>query len=280
MTSPLINVTLPVFNEAAQLAASVRRVTEFLAGQPQWRWEVVIADNGSTDGTRERAEEMAREVQKLEVRSQKLEVGSQESGARSQELENRSQKLEDGRQRPARAITLRVVHLDQAGRGRALQTVWLASAADVLSYLDIDLSTDLAHLPELIGVVAEGRTDIAIGSRLLPGSQTTRGWKRELISRGYNWLLHRALGLRVADAQCGFKAISHRAAQALLPQVADTGFFFDTELLVLAQRQGWRITELPVRWVDDPDSRVRLLRTIGQDLQGVWRLRKEKPTVR
>ena len=247
----LINVTLPVYNEAAQLAASVRRVTEFVAALPQWRWEVVIADNGSTDGTRESAEEMAGEILKVEVRSQKLE---------------------DGRQRPARAITLRAVHLDEAGRGRTLKAVWLASEADVLTYMDVDLSTDLAHLPELIDIVAEGRADLAIGSRLLPGSQTTRGWKRELLSRGYNWLLHRALGLRVADAQCGFKALSHRAAQALLPQVADTGFFFDTELLVLAQRQGWRIAELPVRWVDDPDSRVRLLRTIRQDLRGVWRL--------
>lgn len=246
----LVNLTLPVYNEAAQLAASVRRVTEFLATLPQWRWEVVIADNGSTDGTLRLAEEMAGEVQKLGVRRQK-------SGTQ-----------------PGSTVPLRVVHLDVAGRGRALKAVWLASAADVLSYLDVDLSTDLAHLPELIGVVAEGRADLAIGSRLLPGSQTTRGWKRELLSRGYNWLLHRALGLRVADAQCGFKALTRRAAQALLPQVKDMGFFFDTELLVLAQRQGWRIAELPVRWVDDPDSRVRLLRTIGQDLQGVWRLRR------
>ena len=132
----------------------------------------------------------------------------------------------------------------------------------------------LAHLPELIGTVAEGRADVAVGSCLLPESRTTRGWKRELISRTYNRLLRVGLGLRARDAQCGFKAISRRAAQALLPQVKDPGFFFDTELLVLAQRGGWRVRELPVRWVDDPDSRVRLWRTIGQDLKGVWRIRK------
>ena len=275
---PLVNVTLPVYNEAAQLAASVRRVTEFLAGQPQWRWEVVIADNGSTDETRRIAEEMAGKVQRLGVRSQesgsrseKPEVDGRKAEFRIQESELRSPKSEA---EPGSAVPLRVVHLEQAGRGRALKAVWLASEADVLSYLDVDLSTDLAHLPELIGVVAEGRADLALGSRLLPASRTTRGWKRELLSRGYNWLLHRALGLRVTDAQCGFKAISRRAAQALLPPVQDSGFFFDTELLVLAQRQGWRIAELPVRWVDAPDSRVRLLRTIGQDLKGVWRLRR------
>ena len=169
---------------------------------------------------------------------------------------------------------LRVVHLDQAGRGRALKAVWLASEAEVLSYMDVDLSTDLAHLPELIGGVAEGRADLALGSRLLPASRTTRGWKRELLSRGYNWLLHRVLGLRVADAQCGFKAIRREAARGLLPQVTDHGWFFDTELLVRAQRAGYRIAEVPVQWGDDLGSTVRLLPTVSGDLKGVWRLRR------
>ncbi len=235
-------IALPVHNEARRLPPSLAKLQCFLQEHRGYDYEVVIVDNGSTDGTRAMAEEMAEAALESEA----------ESGG---------------------TLTLRVMHLDEAGRGRALKAVWLASEAEVLSYMDVDLSTDLAHLPELIVAVAEGRADIAIGSRLLPGSQTTRGWKRKLLSRGYNWLLHRALGLRVADAQCGFKALSRRAAQALLPQVVDAGFFFDTELLVLAQRQGWRIAEVPVRWVDDPDSLVRLLRTIGQDLKGVWRLR-------
>jgi len=171
-------------------------------------------------------------------------------------------------------IQLRVLRLEQAGRGRALKGAWFTSEAEVLSYMDIDLSTDLRHLPELIGTVAEGRADVAVGSRLLPESRTTRGWKRELISRTYNRMLQAGLGLGVRDAQCGFKAISRQAAQALLPQVRDTGFFFDTELLVLAQRGGWRVRELPVRWVDDPDSRVRLWRTIREDLKWIWRMRR------
>jgi len=243
---PLINVTLPVFNEAAQLAQSVRRVVAFLSGQAQYQWELVIADNGSTDGTREVAERVMEEG-----RMANAETGGVPTG-----------------------IQLRVLRLEQAGRGRALKAAWFTSEAEVLSYMDIDLSTDLRHLPELIGTVAEGRADVAVGSRLLPESRTTRGWKRELISRTYNRMLQAGLGLGVRDAQCGFKAISRQAAQALLPQVRDTGFFFDTELLVLAQRGGWRVRELPVRWVDDPDSRVRLWRTIREDLKWIWRMRR------
>ena len=246
--SPLVNVTLPVYNEAEQLASSVRRVVAFLSGQAQYQWELVIADNGSTDGTREVAERV-----KEEGRMKNAETGELATG-----------------------IPTRVERLEQAGLGRALKAAWLASEAEVLSYMDIDLSTDLVHLPELIGAVAEGRADVAVGSRLLPESRTTRAWKRELISRTYNRLLRVGLGLRVRDAQCGFKAISRRAAQARLPQVRDPGFFFDTELLVLAQRGGWRVLELPVRWVEDPDSRVRLWRTIGEDFKGIWRMQTRR----
>lgn len=153
-----------------------------------------------------------------------------------------------------------------------MRQAWLGSEADVLAYMDVDLSTDLACLPALIEPLLRGAADLAIGSRLLPQSQTTRGWKRELMSRLYNRLLHLALGLRVHDAQCGFKAITRQAAQALLPRVRDEGWFFDTELLWLAQREGWRVVEIPVRWVDDPTTTVRLLPTIGRDLRGVWRL--------
>ena len=169
---------------------------------------------------------------------------------------------------------VRYERLERKGRGLALRTAWLGSDADILSYMDVDLSTDLACLPELIGPLRRGEADLAIGSRLLPASRTTRGLKREVLSRGYSRLLRWALGLGIRDAQCGFKAITRQAARVLLPQVQDEGWFFDTELLWLAQRGGWRIREIPVTWVDDPTTTVKLLPTIWRDLRGVWRLRR------
>jgi glycosyltransferase involved in cell wall biosynthesis len=169
---------------------------------------------------------------------------------------------------------VRVLHLEEKGRGRALRLAWGRSHADVVAYMDVDLSTDLAALSELLTPLLEGRGDIAIGSRLAPGSQVTRTIKRELISRAYNLLLHVALGAVFSDAQCGFKAGRREAIQALLPEVEDGAWFFDTELLHLAQRAKLAIHEVPVRWVEDPDSRVDILATAREDLRGVMRLRR------
>jgi putative flippase GtrA len=165
-----------------------------------------------------------------------------------------------------------VVHLAEKGRGRALHAVWSASDAPVLAYMDVDLSTDLAALAPLVAPLLSGHSDLAIGSRLARGARVVRGPKRELISRGYNLLLRGTLATRFTDAQCGFKAIRADVAARLLPHVADTGWFFDTELLVLAERTGLRIHEVPVDWVDDPDSRVDLVATALADLRGIARL--------
>jgi glycosyltransferase involved in cell wall biosynthesis len=166
-----------------------------------------------------------------------------------------------------------VLHLARKGRGRALRTAWSASDADVLCYMDVDLSTDLRALPPLLTALASGHSEVAIGTRLAPGSRVVRGRKRELISRSYNRLLRVTLGARFSDAQCGFKAIRADAARRLLPQIADQGWFFDTELLVCAQRHGMRIHEVAVDWTDDPDSRVDIVSTALADLRGVVRMR-------
>jgi glycosyltransferase involved in cell wall biosynthesis len=231
MRSPSLCVVIPVFNEEAVLAESVERLVRHLGQTCSQRYEIVIANNGSTDRTLEIARALA-------------------------------EKYRD----------VRVLHLEEKGRGRALKTAWLESAADVLAYMDADLSSDIGEFPALIEPLANGRHDVAIGSRLLNSKLTTRCFKRELASRVYN-LLHRTL-LHTAfrDAQCGFKAITRKAAQGLLPSVQDTNWFFDTELLVLAQRRGYRIFELPVRWVENRNTHVKLMATAVEDLRGLWRI--------
>jgi putative flippase GtrA len=171
---------------------------------------------------------------------------------------------EDGR--------VHVRRLEEKGRGRALKRVWESSDADVLLYMDVDLSTDLNALMPLVAPIVSGHSDLAIGTRLSRGSRVVRGPRRELISRTYNTILRSTLGARFSDAQCGFKAIDREVARVLLPMVEDDTWFFDTELLVLAERSGLRIHEVPVDWVDDPDSRVDVVRTALDDLRGIRRL--------
>jgi glycosyltransferase involved in cell wall biosynthesis len=228
-----VDLVIPVYNEERVLAQSVETTLRFLDEHPEHSWRIVVADNASTDRT--------------------FEV------ARALEL-----------QHPGRVVAH---HVPVKGRGIALRSTWLTSDADVCAYMDVDLATDLRHLPELIDPIARGEVDLAYGTRLHPQSQTTRGLKRTFTSRAYVFILNRA-GLRVGDAQCGFKAISREAARALVPLVRDTQWFFDSELLWIAQASGYRMREVPVRWLDDPDSRVRIVRTAIEDLRGIWRLRR------
>ena len=164
------------------------------------------------------------------------------------------------------------IHLPRKGRGYALRSAWSTSTAPVVAYMDVDLSTSLSALLPLVAPLLSGQSDVAIGTRLARGAHVVRGPKRELISRAYNLLLRLSLRGRFSDAQCGFKALRRESALQLLPLVEDEEWFFDTELLVTAERLGLRISEVPVDWVDDPDSRVQIVRTALNDLRGVWRI--------
>src|SRR5215469_3623932 len=230
---PQVEIVVPVRNEERDLAVSIRRLAAYLRERFPFTAQVTIADNGSSDQTWAVAQALARELS---------------------------------------PDTICAVHLDLPGRGRALHAIWSASDAEVLVYMDVDLSTDLNALLPLVAPLLSGHSDVAIGTRLAPGSRVSRGPKREIISRSYNLLLHAALGVGFSDAQCGFKAIRAAQARVLLPLVRDTGWFFDTELLVLAERAGLRIHEIPVDWVDDPDSRVDIVATAVADLRGMTRL--------
>ncbi len=171
-----------------------------------------------------------------------------------------------------------VIHLDTKGRGGALHTAWMSSPADVVVYMDVDLSTGLSALMPLVAPLISGHSDLAIGSRLAASSRVVRSAKREFVSRSYNLLLRVFFGARFSDAQCGFKAVRADVARELLPLVADTGWFFDTELLVIAERVGLRIHEVPVDWIDDPDSRVDIIATAISDLKGCWRVARALAT--
>jgi putative flippase GtrA len=188
--------------------------------------------------------------------------------------------LEVARQLVTELPRVRVVHFARKGRGHALREVWTASRSPILAYMDVDLSTDLAALLPLVAPLISGHSDVAIGSRFARGSRVVRGFKRQFISRGYNLLLRGTLAARFTDAQCGFKAIRKDVATQLLPLVQDTGWFFDTELLVLAEKSGLRIHEVPVDWVDDPDSRVDIVPTAIADLKGIARLGRALATRR
>ncbi len=228
-----LNVTVPVFNEEDCLVRNMRRLVAFLEGLRGVTYEVVIADNGSTDATLALAERLAAELKNV-----------------------------------------RTLHLDERGRGRALRAAWQSSRARLLSYMDADLSTDLSVLPPILDRLLAGECDIAVGSRLLHPASTRRSLKRELVSRVYAAIVHCLFGVGFSDPQCGFKVARREAIERLLPMVRDDGWFFDTELLVLAERGGWRILDVPAPWVERKESRVELLPTILGDLKGLLSLRR------
>ena len=233
MTTSL-DVVLPVLNEERALPMSVGKLYEFLSRRSsEYDWRIVIADNGSTDSTLDVAKGLS---------VQYARVG--------------------------------YIGLELRGRGRALSRAWQESGADIVSYMDVDLSTALAALPELVQAIHGEGYDLAIGSRLKRGAQVMeRPLKREVVSRAYNVLIRTMFLTGFVDAQCGFKAVSRRVAREVVPLVQDTGWFFDSELLILAEKNGYRIKEVPVKWTDDPDSRVKIVSTAYDDMKGLLRLR-------
>lgn len=229
-----VDIVVPVLNEEIALPRCIQKLYVFVEQYPERNWRIVVADNGSTDATTEIAAKLA-----------------------------------------AEHSTLSVSRLDQRGRGRALKKAWSESDADVRLYMDVDLSTDLSALPPLVEAIADEGYQVAVGSRLTNSSKVVaRTFKREITSRGYNILIHILFPFSgFNDAQCGFKAISRTTAENLIPLIADDAWFFDTELLLLASKAGYRIKEIPVYWEDDPDTRVNIVSTAWEDLKGLLRLR-------
>jgi glycosyltransferase involved in cell wall biosynthesis len=235
---PIVDVVIPVYNEEKALPRSIPELRAFLAGPDfPYEWRIVIADNASIDDT--------------------PAVGRSLSQQTPSEVE--------------------YVRIERKGRGFALKQTWGASTADIRSYMDVDLSTGLEAFPPLIRAIAEGGYGVATGSRLARKAKVDRSLKRTALSRGYNLIIKAMHQTRFSDAQCGFKAISREVAQKVLPLVQDNNWFFDTELLILAEKMGYRIKDVPVRWVEDKDTRVKIGATITEDLRGLWRMRRERP---
>ena len=231
----LINITIPVYNEEKILKQNINILYNFLKQNIKEDWEIVIADNGSTDGTKEIGKSLAKKL--------------------------------DG---------LKYLCLEQKGRGRALRKTWQESKADILSYMDIDLATDLFYFPKLIEAIKQ-KADIAIGSRFSPEARVQRSTFRETLSRWYNRLIRFFLRAKFKDSQCGFKAISRKVLKNIVPKVRDNHWFFDTEMLVLAERAGYKIKEIPVRWVETRNryrkSKVKIIPTVLGYLLSILKLR-------
>lgn len=233
-----LDVVVPVYNEEQALPRAIPKLHDFLS-EPTfpYSWRIVIADNASVDRTPEAGRRLADEY--------------------GDEVE--------------------YVRIEAKGRGRALKRTWLESPMEIVSYMDVDLSTDLEALPPLIGAIAEGGYDVAIGSRLARRSRVTRSLRRQVLTRGYNLLIKAMFQTRFSDAQCGFKAASGQVAQRVVPLIEDNDWFFDTELLILAEKLGYRVKDVPVVWVEDLDTRVKIGSTIVEDLRGLLRLRLRRP---
>jgi len=229
-----LEIVIPVLNEEVALEGSINKLVRFCdLSMSSYEWKITIADNGSRDNTRKIARKLA-------------------------DSDNR----------------VSCARLEERGRGRALKHSWLNSNADMVSYMDVDLSTGLDILPYAVSLVATGECNVAVGSRLLSGSEVIgRSFKRGFISRCYSILIRSMFFVSFKDAQCGFKVVSSKFVREVLPLVRDTGWFFDTELLLLAEKNGYSICEVPVKWTDDPDSRVRIIRTAWEDVKGLLRMR-------
>ncbi len=169
---------------------------------------------------------------------------------------------------------VRYLRLEQKGRGRALKHAWTTCDADICSYMDVDLSTNLHSFPPMIAALAHGGYDIGTGSRLMKGANTERSIKRELISRTYNLMIKALFFTRFSDAQCGFKAVTREVIDTLFPVLEDNVWFLDSELLIVGEKCGYRIFDVPVKWIEDLDTRVKIARTAVDDIKGLLRVRR------
>lgn len=238
MKKKSVEITIPVYNEEKELTDNIKVLSNFcIKNLKSYNWHITIADNASTDNTPIIAAQLMKEDPHISW-----------------------------------------LRLEQKGRGRAVKQAWSHSKADLCVYMDLDLSTDLLHLPEMLKLLQNGN-DIVIGSRLAKGAKVEgRTLMREITSRSLNFIFIQMLfRTSFTDAQCGFKGVTKKVVEKLIPQIKDNDWFFDGELLIVGEKSGYKILDMPVHWVDNPGSTVRLISTIKNDLLAMWRIYQTKP---
>ena len=238
MKKSTVEIVLPAYNEGKELEKSIKKLSDFCEENlSNYEWHITIADNASTDNTPIITATIAKKNHKVSL-----------------------------------------FRLEEKGRGRAVKRAWSQSGSDYCVYMDVDLSTDLIHLPKLLKVLENGY-DIAIGSRLTKNARVEgRTMLREITSRALNVVFIQLLfQTKFTDAQCGFKAVTKKVVDQLIPKILENDWFFDGELLITAEKSGYKIYEEPVHLVDNPGSTVRLLSTIWGDVRVIWRLLQTRP---
>lgn len=238
MKKTSVEITIPVYNEEKELEKHILILHDFcLKNLKSYDWHITIADNASIDNTPLIASAIAKKYPRISN-----------------------------------------FRLEQKGRGRAVKRVWNESGKDLCVYMDLDLSTDLVHLPKILWALENGY-DIAVGSRLAKGAKVEgRTFLRELTSRTLNFFfIQLFFRTNFTDAQCGFKGVTRNVIEKLIPKIKENDWFFDGELLIVAEKSGYKIYEEPVHWVDNPGSTVRLISTISGDIKVMARLLRDKP---
>lgn len=233
-----ISVVLPAHNEANRIEKAVGELKKALR-EISSSFEIIIAEDGSTDGTDEKAKRIA---------------------------------LAD----PS------VVHLhskERLGRGRALKKAFRIAKGEILAYVDVDLSTDMKHLKHLIEVIRDEKYDFATGSRMLKGSNVKRSFKRKVMSMVFNFIVRKILKSKIRDHQCGFKSFRKVSLMSIMEDIEDKYWFWDTEMLVKAQKAGYRVKEFPVRWEDKGKGETKV-KAIGDSAYMLYKVIKLRCQIR
>ena len=227
-----VSVVLPAYNEANKLEPAVTKISQVLK-ENGYSFEIIIAEDGSTDGTAEQAEELTQKI----------------------------------------SYVKHIHRNKRLGRGTALNNAFKQSSGEVFVYMDLDLATDLKYLKPLIDAITVEGYYFSTGSRMLPESKVQRSLRRSISSKTYNFLVRHMLGSKLKDHQCGFKGFKKEPTLALLDEVEATHWFWDTEMMVRANRKGYKIKEIAVEWNGGQDTKVSLFKdswNMFKQIMGLW----------